>query len=105
MEGDILKKLHLNNLFAPNSRELGYIFREPMVGVARKGWSSVGNNSRRKGRGTKMLVKCLDNNGQISIDGVVNIPFKYGSQFLIEVAPEGESLKSVRYVYIYGDAF
>ena len=86
-----IEHLLLGRLVYPiDSDRLAYVIREPIINKSH-------SCKRRQGQANRISIRTLSWEGQISIDGVTTIPFKFGSQVVLKAGGPDAILRSARF--------
>lgn len=79
---ELTESINKRNVFPEDSRDMGYVVREPIINA------TFGDIRFRRGKARRVSVRSLGWDMKVFIDGIYSVPLDYGVQAVMKVADE-----------------
>ncbi|KAE9029677.1 hypothetical protein PF005_g1192 [Phytophthora fragariae] len=79
---ELTESINKQNVFPEDSRDMGYIVREPIINA------TFGDIRFRRGKARRVSMRSLGWDMKVNIDGIYSVPLDYGVQAVMKIVDE-----------------
>ncbi|CAH0475704.1 unnamed protein product [Peronospora belbahrii] len=79
---ELTEFINKQNVFPEDSRDMGYVVREPIINA------TFGDIRFRRGKARRVSMRSLGWDMRVNIDGIYSVPLDYGVQAVMKIADE-----------------